>query len=78
MAKKGEPEKGKPKTPLKKFTIGFEVEFFVIDKATGRMAPGADAILKKADEKSSGKTHTIIHECADERRRSAGRFEQRP
>lgn len=50
-----------PKAPLKKFTIGFEVEFFVIDKE-GRIAPGADKILAKIAEKT--KSHAVTKECA--------------
>jgi hypothetical protein len=50
-----------PRPSLKKFTIGFEVEFFVIDKE-GRPAPGADKILAKVEEKS--RAHAVTKECA--------------
>ncbi len=50
-----------PKAPLKKFTIGFEVEFFVID-TEGRIVPGADKILAKIAEKT--KFHEVTKECA--------------
>lgn len=57
-----DPEMDKPpKAPLKKFTIGFEVEFFVIDKE-GRVSPGADKILAKIVEKT--KSHEVTKECA--------------
>lgn len=64
MADKGSGKAAKQ--PQKKFTIGFETEFFVIDKKTGLPAPGTDAIIKKANEKSGGKPHTIIYEVAEE------------
>jgi hypothetical protein len=48
----------------KRFTTGFEVEFFIIDKKTGAIAHGADDILKKAAETSQGKTHNILKESA--------------
>lgn len=54
------------KTPLKKFTIGFEVEFLIIDKKTGKVVPGSEAILKKADEKSDGKPHDVVKESVHE------------
>ena len=47
----------------KGLTVGVEVEFFVLDKL-GRVAPGADAILKKIDEKAGGKPHNVVKECA--------------
>ncbi len=56
-------ETGKAKPPIKKFTIGFEVEFLIIDKE-GKPAPGADAILEKAAE-SGGANHAIVKECAE-------------
>ncbi len=55
-------EKNKiPKPSLKKFTIGFEVEFFVIDQE-GQIAPGADKILAKVAEKK--RSHEVTRECA--------------
>ncbi len=48
---------------MKKFTIGFEVEFFVIDK-DGKIANGAPDILRFAAEKIE-KPHTLTPECAD-------------
>src|SRR3989344_4292284 len=56
-------QKNRAKSSLKKFTIGFEVEFFVIDHE-GKIAPGAPAILKKIAETSTG-PNAIIPECAD-------------
>lgn len=60
---KNDSKKKSVKTPLKKFTIGFEVEFLIIDKKTGRIAPGAEAILKKVEEKSAGKPHSVVREA---------------
>ncbi|TAJ14811.1 hypothetical protein EPO56_01580 [Patescibacteria group bacterium] len=57
-------KKDKTKSTLKKFTIGFEVEFFIIDKE-GKIAPGADAVLKKVEEKTAGAAHTIVREVAE-------------
>lgn len=62
MATKGNGEK----SSQKRFTIGFETEFFVIDKKTGLPVAGVDAILKKVEEKAAGRAHTIIHEVAEE------------
>jgi len=54
---------GKQKVPQKRLTVGFEVEFFVIDK-NGKVAPGADLILAKASERAGAKPHSIVKECA--------------
>lgn len=59
----GDGKKNGTKSSLKNFTIGFEVEFFVIDK-NGKPAPGADAILKLAAEKSN-KPSPITPECSE-------------
>jgi len=48
----------------KRFTTGFEVEFFIIDKKTGAIAHGADDILKKIAETSPKDTHNIVKESA--------------
>lgn len=48
----------------KRFTTGFEVEFFIIDKKTGAVANGADDILAKIAEISPGNTHNIVKESA--------------
>ena len=58
-------KKSQKKTPVRKrFTTGFEVEFFIIDKKTGTIAHGADDIIKKVAEKSKGKAHNIVKESA--------------
>jgi len=41
----------KAKSPLKRSTVGFEVEFFILDK-NGRMVNKADNLLKKIEEKN--------------------------
>jgi len=48
----------------KRFTTGFEVEFFIIDKNTGAIAHGADEILEKVIKDSKGETHNIAKESA--------------
>jgi len=57
-------EKSGTKAPLKKFTIGFETEFFIIDR-DGRIAHAAEAIFEKANESEGQKTHAVTKECAD-------------
>lgn len=55
----------KKKTPtMKKATVGFEVEFFIIDKKTGKIANRADDIIKRAQETSQKDTHNIVGESA--------------
>ncbi len=56
--------KGSGKSPHKRFTIGFETEFLIIDK-NGNIAPGADAILKIASDKAGDRGHIITKECAE-------------
>jgi len=51
---------------MKKFTIGFEVEFLIIDKKTGMVAPGIESILKKVEEKTGDKNNSILTESAKE------------
>jgi len=48
----------------KKATVGFEVEFFVIDKKTGKIVDRADEIIKRAEESSEKGTHNIVGESA--------------
>lgn len=65
MAKNGSKKNGKngAQVPLKKFTIGFEVEFLIVDKE-GKIAHGADEILKKAEEKLGIETNLLTPECS--------------
>lgn len=63
MATQKENEDKNGKTPQKKFTIGFETEFFVID-AAGKPAAGGEVIYKKAAE-AGAKENAITRECAN-------------
>lgn len=50
---------------LKKLTLGFEVEFFILNKADGTIAAGADDILKKIASTSHQKAqHNIVAESS--------------
>lgn len=52
-------------TPSKRFTTGFEVEFFITNKKDGTIAQGADDILKKVSETSPQKdAHNIVTESS--------------
>jgi hypothetical protein len=55
----------KKKSPRKALAIGFEVEFFIIDKE-GNVARGSEGILKKVSEKTGGDMHSIQKESAEE------------
>lgn len=61
MAEKKSQKKGRVR---KRFTTGFEVEFFVIDKNTGAIAHGADDILAKVQEVLKEGAHNITKESA--------------
>ncbi len=62
MAKKKTAAKKAP--TQKKATVGFEVEFFIIDKKTGEIAHGADEIVKRASESSQRESKNIVTESS--------------
>ncbi len=66
MAKKTASKKAptQPARPGKKSTVGFEVEFFIIDKKTGEIAHGADEIVKRAGESSQKESKNIVTESS--------------
>ncbi len=57
-------KKAKKKTAPKKATVGFEVEFFIIDKKTGAIAHTADEIIKRAAGSSQKEMQNIVGESA--------------
>jgi len=54
----------KCKSLLKKSTLGFEVEFFILNK-NGQMVNEADLLLKKIEEKKRNPNSEIIPECSE-------------
>ncbi|MDE2079181.1 MAG: hypothetical protein KGI73_02225 [Patescibacteria group bacterium] len=60
-------EKKKNGAPSRKrFTLGLEVEFFIIDKSTGRPVPRVEDLIRKVEEKAGGKEHAVVREFAAE------------
>jgi gamma-glutamyl:cysteine ligase YbdK (ATP-grasp superfamily) len=51
----------KPKTPLKRSSLGFEVEFFILNK-NGAIVPEASTLLKELEKRGSAE---IIGEAAE-------------
>ena len=51
------------KSPLKRSTLGFEVEFFILDH-NGKLSNEADSLLKKIEEKKRNPHSEIIPECS--------------
>ena len=53
----------KTKSPLKRSTLGFEVEFFILDK-NGKMVNDADHLLKKIGEKKNNSNVDVTKEMS--------------
>ena len=62
-SKNGSAGRQRTRSTLKRSTLGFEVEFFILDK-NGQLVNEADLLLKKIEEKKRNPHSEIIAECS--------------